>query len=115
MEPINITVKIPVILFKEDNITIAYSPAVNVYGYGETESAAKKSFEVSLEEFFRYAINKNTLKSELEALGWKVKGAHKCAPPDFSVSLNKNAEFKNIFNRQAFKKIERGISLPLPS
>lgn len=110
----SITIKIPVILFKEDGVTIAYSPSVNIYGYGETESAAKKSFEVSVEEFFRYTLNKNTLKSELEALGWKVKGdARKCTPPDISVSLAKNAEFRKIFDSQSFKKINRGISLPL--
>jgi hypothetical protein len=62
-----IEVSLPVVLFKENNIHIAYCPAVNVYGYGESDSEAKKSFEISLSEFFRYTITLLSTKS------WTVK------------------------------------------
>jgi hypothetical protein len=68
-----IEVSLSVILFKDNGSNVAFCPALNVYGYGETESEAKKSFEFSLSEFFRYTLNKKTLNSELEALGWKIK------------------------------------------
>ncbi len=51
-----IEVSLSVILFKEDDNVIAYCPALNVYGYGMTETEAKKSFETSLSEFFKYTL-----------------------------------------------------------
>ncbi len=111
--PIN--VKLSVVLFKENNIHIAYCPAVDVYGYGENDSEAKKSFEVSLAEFFRYAIEKNTLNAELTALGWKIKNGSVISPPDISTLLSKNNDFKAIFNTKPFRKIDTGVAIPLPS
>lgn len=110
-----INVKLAVVLFKENNVHIAYCPAVNVYGYGDSDSEAKKSFEVSLSEFFRYTINKKTLGSELEALGWTVKPGDKFSPPDISTSLNKNTDFKTIFNTKSFSKFDKGFAIPLPA
>lgn len=108
-----IRVQLPVILFKDGNIYVAYCPAVNVYGYGATEGEAKKSFEVSLSEFFRYTINKDTLASELEALGWKVRHGSKYSPPEFSALLSKNADVQAIVNTKPFKKFDRGVNIPL--
>jgi hypothetical protein len=110
-----INVNLSVILFQEGGVVIAYCPAVNVYGYGENEREAKKSFEISLSEFFRYTLNKNTLCSELEALGWKIKSSSKFAPPAFSSLLSKNSDLKTIFNTHPFRKIDQGVSIPLPA
>ncbi len=68
-----IEVRLVVILFNEGDTSIAYCPEVNVYGYGRDEAEARQSFEVALNEFFGYTLNKKTLVSELEALGWTVK------------------------------------------
>jgi hypothetical protein len=108
-----IRVSLPVVLFKEDDVHIAYCPAVNVYGYGKSDSEAKKSFEISLSEFFRYTLNKNTLNSELEALGWKIKHCSKISPPNISTLLSKNNDFKTIFNTKSFKKIDKSVAIPL--
>lgn len=110
-----IKANLSVVLFKEDNIHIAYCPAVNVYGYGETDSEAKKSLEVCLSEFFKYTINKNTLTSELEALGWKIKNQSKVRPPEFSTLLSKNSELKAIFDSKPFRKFDKGFAIPLPA
>jgi hypothetical protein len=108
-----IEVSLSVILFREEGSVIAFCPALNVYGYGETETEAKKSFEFSLSEFFRYTLNKKTLLSELEALGWKIKRNSKFTPPQFSVLLSKNADLKAIFNTRSFKKFDKGVIIPL--
>ena len=110
-----IEVNLSVILFKEDDNVIAYCPALNVYGYGMTETEAKKSFETSLSEFFRYTLNKKTLNSELEALGWKIRRGPKFIPPVFSTLLSKNSDFRTIFDTKAFKKIDKGVTIPLPA
>lgn len=107
--------RLSVVLFKENNIHIAYCPAVNVYGYGGNDTEAKKSLEISLSEFFRYTLNKKTLASELESLGWNIKNGGKASPPDMSLLLSKNSDFKTIFNTQPFRKIDRSVSIPLPA
>ena len=65
---------IAVVLFKEDNVHIAYSPALDLSGYGATEEEARASFEVVLREFLNYSTVKKTLKEELKRLGWTFKG-----------------------------------------
>jgi hypothetical protein len=108
-----IEVSLSLIVFKDGDDTIAYCPALDVYGYGTTEIEAKKSFEISLSEFFRYTLNKGTLNSQLEQLGWKIKRNSRFTPPDFSILLNKNQDFKTIFNTKSFKKIDKGITIPV--
>lgn len=110
-----VNVSLSVIIFKEDNVFIAYCPAVNVYGYGMDEDEAKKSFEVSVSEFFRYTLHKDTLCAELEALGWNVKSNSKFTPPEFSSLLSENSDLRAIFNTHPFHKIDTGVSIPLPA
>jgi hypothetical protein len=110
-----VTVHVPVIFFKEEGTTIAYCPALNVYGYGNDEEQAEESFKIALGEFFRYSLNKKTLIPELEALGWEVKRKKKFIPPVFSTLLDKNPEFKTIFDTRNFTKFETGISIPIPA
>ena len=54
MKASDITLKLNVILFKKDGIFIANCPALDLLGYGKTESEAKKSFEVVWDEFLTY-------------------------------------------------------------
>lgn len=63
--------------FKEKEVTIIYSPALDLSGYGNNEKEAQKSFEITIEEFFRYTINKRTFETELKNLGWKLSGKNK--------------------------------------
>jgi len=70
---VTVNVSVPLLSFKEDDTFIVYSPALDVSGYGDTEEEARKSFELTLEEFINYTINKKTFQSELTRLGWKIK------------------------------------------
>ena len=70
---VTVNVSVPLLSFKEDDTFIVYSPALDVSGYGDTEEEARKSFEITLEEFINYTLNKKTFQSELTRLGWKIK------------------------------------------
>lgn len=106
-----IQLDLPVILFEDGGCKVVYCPAVNVYGYGETEHAAQQSLEISLEEFFSYTLHKKTLSSELEKLGWKIK-KKKFTPPAFASLLDKNKTLHNILNTREFTKVERSFNIP---
>lgn len=54
-------------LFREDDNFIAYSPALDLSGYGKTEEDARNSFNIVLKEYFDYAINEGTLYEDLKS------------------------------------------------
>lgn len=68
-----IIVDVPVMLFKEDDMHIAYVPVLDISGYGENEDAAKKSLNVCLDMYFTYTHNKNTLATDLMMHGWIIR------------------------------------------
>jgi hypothetical protein len=87
--------------FKEDDITIVYSPALDLSGYGKNTEEAKQSFEIALEEFVKYTTNKGTLNEVLESLGWNIKKGSKKAKltqPSYSDLVSKNETLNNIIN-----------------
>ena len=109
-----VSVRIPIIQFEEDNNQIIYCPALEVSGYGNSESEAKKSFEISLAEFFKYTLHKKTLYNEMRRLGWKVKKSmSKAHPPSMSKLLEENDNFSRIFNQHAFRKYDEQIEIPV--
>lgn len=92
--------------FEEDNVTIIYSPALDLSGYGYNYSEAKNSFFEALHEFFRYTSNKNTLDKVLKDLGWNVKGSKKKPkfnPPKDSELVNLNPMYNEIVNNKSYK------------
>jgi hypothetical protein len=92
--------------FKEENITIIYSPALDLSGYGNSEVEARKSFSEALHEFFRYTSNKNTLDKVLIKLGWTIKGSKnkpKFNPPKDSELIKSNPLFNEIVNKKNYK------------
>jgi hypothetical protein len=109
-----VQVDLALILFEEDGSQIAYCPALDVSGYGNNEIEAKKSFEISLSEFFRYLTNKKTFDKELQRLGWKIKKDHNkfMTPPSMTELLIGNENFSRIFNNFPFRKIDERIALP---
>lgn len=65
--------ELAIFLFKEDDNFIAYSPALDLSGYGKTEEEARDSFNIVLKEYFDYAINEGTLYKDLKEHGWNGK------------------------------------------
>jgi hypothetical protein len=110
----HISMSLPLIEFEEDGSQIIYCPALDVSGYGKDEAEAKQSFEIVLQEFFRYTLNKKTFFNELIRLGWKVKKGHKpMTPPQMCDLLETNENFSRIFNQHDFRKFDKKIEMPV--
>lgn len=107
----NIEVNLPIILFQENAIYIAYCPALEISGYGNSDSEAKESFETVLGEFLLYVTNKNTLIPVLKELGWKVKSNRPLIPPSLDQLTAENQNVKNIFDNYNYQIIDKSISL----
>jgi hypothetical protein len=107
--------EIPLISFIDDNTHIIYCPVLDLSGYGNDETEARKSFDTVLEEFLAYTNNKKTLWTDLKNLGWTIKKSKKkpeATPPPLSALLDTNEEFSRIFNNYPFKKYNTAITLP---
>lgn len=92
--------------FEEDDVTIIYSPALDLSGYGYSQPEAKLSFSEALHEFFRYTNNKKTLDKVLTDLGWAVRGSKnkpKFNPPKDSDLISLNPLYNEIVNSKSYK------------
>ncbi len=111
MEIVN--VNLVLIIFKQDNNMVVYCPALDLSGYGTNESEAEKSFKTVLSEYFRYTLNKDTLKADLQKLGWKSGNKRKLmTPPSMEKLLKENDNFKTVFNQYDFRKTVTPVDLP---
>lgn len=107
-----IEVNIPLIIFQEDNVHIVYCPALELSGYGYSESEAKASFETALSEFLLYVTRKNTLETVLAGLGWHVRSKNKpMIPPSLDELSAANESVKNILNNIPHQIYNRSVSL----
>ena len=99
-------VSLNLVQFNDDGVEVLYAPALEVYGYGNDFKEAQKSLDVCLREFINYTINKGTFESELERLGWKIKGSkskRKYTTPTFSDLLINNNRLVDIVNTKDFR------------
>lgn len=111
------TVKIALTLYywEKENLHFVYSPALDLTGYGKTQTDAQKSFELVLEEYSSYTSSKNTIYDDLEKIGWTVNRSKKIIePPGLEVMLEKNKEFKNIIETEYTQKSNIEIEFALP-
>lgn len=108
-----IRLNLDIIIFSEGESIIVYCPPLDLSGYGENETTARKSFETVLAEYLRYTLNKNTLKDDLHRLGWKIHSRSKPAiPPSLQKLLRENENFSRIFNNYDFRKTVTPVELP---
>jgi hypothetical protein len=109
-----VVVGTPVISYKDGNLNVIYCPFLDLYGYGHTLTEAKKSFQIVLEEFLKFTIEKNTLVSELKRLGWKIyNNDHMAEPPDICEIISKNENFHDLWMNKVFKKYNTSMSVPV--
>lgn len=107
----------PIFTFTDDGCKIVYAPALDLTGYGKTESQARESFDQALEAFTEYAMNKGTLVKELKRLGWKIKTSTKklksVSSPDLADMLRSNDYLADVFQTKNFKKHNTSVALPV--
>ena len=65
---------VSVIVFKENDVYIAYCPSLDLSGYDHTEEAAKRDFEYVLHQWLTEQMESNTLHDDLRQHGWKMSG-----------------------------------------
>jgi len=109
-------VLVSLIEFQEDNVTILYSPALDLTGYGYNLTEAKTSFEESLHEFLRYTTNKGTFEKALQSLGWTIKGSKKKPrynPPKDSDMVKTNSTYNEIVNKKDYRVSRKNIELSI--
>jgi hypothetical protein len=68
---IHVHFNLDIIKFKEGENVIVYCPTMDLSGYGNTEKEAQRSFKTVLSEYFRFTLNNNTIKEDLQRIGWK--------------------------------------------
>ncbi len=105
-------VGLSLIEFNENDVTIVYSPALNISGYGYNSDEAKNSFNIALHEFFQYTNNKKTFDKVLKELGWTFKGSKK--KPKMEAPLNsdlisKNPLYNDIINSKNYKVYKEDV------
>ena len=107
---LNIT--LDVYVFMDGDAYIAYSPALDLSGYGNNEKEAKESFSIVMDEYIAYAVSHKTLVKDLRAHGWRVRSVkqRKIAAPSFDVLLKSNSIFKDILENREYRK----VSEPFP-
>ncbi len=102
--------------FIEDGITIFYSPALDLSGYGKTEKEAKASFWEVMNDFFSYTSQKKTLHQVLISLGWTIKNTKnklKFTPPKDADLVVSNALYNEIVNNKSYKVSRENIEITL--
>jgi GTP-binding protein EngB required for normal cell division len=104
---------IDIIEYENEGICYAYSPALDLIGYGYSQEEARQSWETVLEEYFTYTLNKNTLMEDLQKMGWNIKkDKEHFTPPSFSWLLQNNHELTEVYDKYNFKKTSRPIQIP---
>lgn len=107
-----VNVTLSVFFWNDEGIYYAYSPALDIAGYGHTEDEAKESFSITLEEYLKYTHNKNTIFEELEKLGWTVnKKKKRVKSPELQELLTDNEHFQHIYSSKAPKEECKNIEL----
>jgi hypothetical protein len=111
---LTLSVNIPMIVFEEDELSILYCPALDLNGYGKTEDEALEAFKITLQEYFRYTINKGTLREDLKKHGWTIPRSKSkpMLPPNLSELLRDNLELEEIFNDKSYRKFDMPVEIP---
>lgn len=101
-------------IFKDGDSYIAYSPALDMSAYGDTQEDAKKSFETTLEISFKYSLNKKTFKEDLLKHGWEIKSLKqkKIKAPSTEELLKNNECLKDIINNKEYTRYKKDIYIP---
>ena len=68
-----VTLNVKSFILQEDGYFIAYSPALDLSSYGESENEAVKNFKGALLTYIQSVTTHQTLFADLKKLGWTNK------------------------------------------
>lgn len=100
-----ITLNLTLIGYIDEDYFVIYSPALNLYGYGDNEKEAFQSFEETIVLYIDCVISEETLEKDLKKLGWKKQSQFKMRynPPVYDpreIMSKKGVNSFNVFDRQ---------------
>lgn len=118
-----VTVNLQILRYTDKGIFFIYSPAIELYGYGNSESESIESFEINLEEYIDYGITNGTLHQDLLEHGWKIKKVtqksslrnirNAVKPPKIDVLKASNPDLMELLNRNDVIQHQRSIMIPV--
>jgi hypothetical protein len=98
----------------ENDLHVLYCPALDLTGYGDDLDKAKASFDIVLEGYLRYTVNKGTLFEDLKKHGWKVKEKNKKASsPTVQDLLQRNKDFSALINNKSIQTFDKSVEIPV--
>lgn len=75
MKKVNFQVLLPVIILREGDAFVAYTPALDLSTAGDTLEEAQRHFTEAVQLFFEESHTMGTLEEVLLEMGWKRKDA----------------------------------------
>jgi len=66
-----VNVKLTLLLWREDDQIVAYTPALELSSCGANEQEAVDNFHEAVALFMETAYERNVIRDLLESLGWK--------------------------------------------
>ncbi len=102
----DLSVELEVLIVKDGGQFVAYCPALELSGYGDTVKEAKYSFQASIDIFLKDTQEKGTLQKILIELGWTLNRDYYTPPhvtlTDFinNISLLGAAKPKSVFKEK---------------
>lgn len=101
-------INVQVVLFQEDEIWVAYCPALELSSYGDDEVDAKKAFNGAMKIFISETQRKGTLEKYLLKKGWQLRQKPK---PVYDQPVFTLQESKRFLNKNPHIYNER-VALP---
>jgi len=113
-----VAVRLLLFHFEDENkVHFVYSPHLDLTGYGNSLEEAKKSFEISLEDFIDYTVKKKTIGKVLTDLGWELKGKSrmpkKVIAPSITSVISENEYVSEIFDKYPVNTFHKEVGLPV--
>jgi hypothetical protein len=108
-----VEMNLPVMVFEDEGMQIAYIPVLDISGYGKTEKEATDSLMLAVNEYLKYTVNKNTLAKDLKAHGWTIKKKTKpFIAPEITDLINKNEYLHDIVNTKPYSMKRMPVNIP---
>jgi len=109
----SVHVGLDVFIYREDDQYLAYAPALDIFGYGNTTDDAKRTFTNELEIYLDHTIKDQTLEADLKNLGWKKRFYQKSAykSPDIEEIKKKSLPLLNIDQNTLVECFKKAISI----
>lgn len=111
-----VNMNLPVMVFEEDGINIAYIPVLDLSGYGKTEDEAFESLKIVIHNYISYTVHKNTLIQDLKAHGWTVtKKSKPFIAPEITDIITRNEYLHDIVNTKPYSMRRMPVDIPQPA